>query len=146
MSEPDYQELVEEVIEENRYLALATTDGPEPWVATIEYVYDEGTFYFFSTVSSRHVRHIEENGTVAVAIWSRDQPEYSPTVSTTLNGVQFRGEARQLAAEEYPDPVATAVKALEPPMPPYAGFELVPHRVYAPVIQEGVNRRVEVEL
>lgn len=146
MNEPDYQELVEEVIEENRYLALATTDGSEPWVATIEYVYDEGTFYFFSTVSSRHSRHIEQNGTVAVAIWSQDQPEYSPTVSTTLHGVQFQGDASQLSEEEYPDAVAAAVEALEPPMPPYAAFELEPYRVYAPVIEEGVNRRVEVDL
>lgn len=146
MSDPDYQALAEAVIEENRYLALATTDGTEPWVATIEYVYDAGTFYFFSTVSSRHARHIEQNEMVAVAIWSRDQPEYSPTGSRTLNGVQFSGDALRIAETDYPAPVGAAIEALEPPMPPYAAFALEPHRVYVPVIEEGLNRRVEVEL
>jgi hypothetical protein len=41
MRDNSYQEMVEEVIKENRYLALSTTDGTEPWIATIEYIRDE---------------------------------------------------------------------------------------------------------
>lgn len=147
MGENNYQELVEAVIEEARYLALSTTDGTEPWVATIEYIRDEtGTFYFVSTTDSRHARHIEANGTVAVAIWTADQPEYAADASTSLNGVQFRGEARRLSEDEYPDAVTAAIEALEPPMPPYAAYEIDPQAVYAPVIDDGVNKRVEVEM
>lgn len=147
MSENNYHELVEEVIEENRYLALSTTDGSEPWVATIEYIRDEdGTFYFFSPTDSRHARHVEENATVAVAIWGSDQPEYSPETSAPLRGVQIRGEARRIPGDEHPDAVAAAIEALEPPMPPYAAYEIEPRRVYAPVIEDGVNERVEIDV
>lgn len=147
MVEDNYQEMVEEVIEEARYLALSTTDGTEPWIATIEYIWDEtGSFYFFSTTDSRHAEHIEANETVAVAIWTADQPEYAPDVSTSLNGVQLRGEAQQLTEDEYPDAVAGAIEALDPPMPPYAAFEIKPTEVYAPIIDDGVNKRVEVEM
>jgi nitroimidazol reductase NimA-like FMN-containing flavoprotein (pyridoxamine 5'-phosphate oxidase superfamily) len=147
MAENDYQEMVEKVIEENRYLALSTTDGTEPWVATIEYIHDEtGTFYFFSTTDSRHAEHIEQNETVAVAIWSTDQPEYSPNTSTNLYGVHIRGEAHRLSEDEYPDAVSAAIEALDPPMPPYAAFQIVPRTVYAPIIEDGVNKRVEVNL
>lgn len=146
MGENNYQGMVEQVIEDNRYLALSTTDGTTPWVSTIEYIYADGVFYFFSTTDSRHARHIEENGTVAVAIWDREQPEYTPDVSTHLKGVQMRAEARRLGEAEYPDAVVAAIEALDPPMPPYAAFEFNPERVYAPVIDDGVNKRVEVDL
>lgn len=147
MSEVDYQEMVEEVIEDARYLALSTTDGSEPWVATIEYIRDDaGTFYFFSTTDSRHSQHIEENETVAVAIWAADQPEYSPEVSTNLNGVQIRAEAHRLSEDEYPEAVVAAIEALEPPMPPYAAFKIEPRQIYAPIIDDGVNKRVEVDM
>jgi len=146
MVENDYHDTVEAVIEEARYLALSTTDGTEPWVATVEYIRDEtGTFYFFSTTDSRHARHIEDNETVAVAIWTADQPEYAPDASTSLNGVQIRGEARRLTEDDHPDAVVAAIEALEPPMPPYAAFEIEPQRVYAPIIEDGVNERVEVD-
>lgn len=146
MGANDYHELVESVIEENRYLALSTTDGTDPWVATVEYIRDDaGDFYFFSTTTSRHARHIEANGTVAVAIWGPDQPEYTPETSASLKGVQIRGEARRLAEDEYPEAVEAAIEALDPPMPPYAAFAIEPRRVYAPVIDDGVNERVEVD-
>ena len=147
MGAEEYHDLAEDVIERNRYLALSTTDGTEPWVATIEYIRDDsGTFYFFSTTDSRHAKHIEQNGTVAVAIWGPDQPEYTPDTSTSLNGVQIRGEARRLSEDEHPEAVVAAIEALEPPMPPYAAFEIEPHSVYVPLIDDGVNKRVEVDV
>lgn len=148
MSVTDYREMVEGVIEENRYLALSTTGGEEPWVAPIEYMRDEaGNLYFFSPTNSRHARHIEDNETVAVAIWSTDQPEeYSPDITTHLEGVQIRAEARRLSEDEYPEVVVAAIEALEPPMPPYAPFIIEPRRAYAPVVDDGVNKRVEVEM
>ncbi|NIW27839.1 MAG: pyridoxamine 5'-phosphate oxidase family protein, partial [Actinobacteria bacterium] len=50
MSADDYGAFAAEVIEENRYMALATTDGEEPWVAPVEFLRGEdGTFYWLST-------------------------------------------------------------------------------------------------
>lgn len=147
MVEDDYQELVEEVIDENSYLALSTTDGTKPWVAPIEYFRDEtGNFYFFSTTDSRHAKHIETNETVAVALWAQNQPEYSSDMTVVLNGVQIRGDGYRLSEDEYPEIVEGALEELEAPMPPYAAFKIVPRRVYAPIIEDGVNKRVEVDM
>lgn len=146
MGDTNYQAMVEQVIENNRYLALSTTDGTAPWVSTIEYIHADGAFYFFSTTDSRHAQHIEGNETVAVAIWDTEQPEYDPDVSTHLKGVQMRAEAHRLDEDEYPEAVVAAIEALEPPMPPYAAFEVDPKRIYAPVIDDGVNKRVEVDM
>lgn len=147
MRDIDYQSVAESVIQDNRYLALATTDGTVPWVATIEYIGGEtGTFYFFSATDSRHAKHIEENPTVAVAIWGPEQPEYTPETSTVMRGVQFMGEAHRIPPDDRPEAVRAAIEALEPPMPPYAAYEIVAERVYTPVIEDGVNKRVEVEL
>lgn len=147
MPSDEYQDLAEEVIEENRYLALASTDGEAPWIAPIEYIYDEsGDFFFFSTIDSRHAKHIETNDTVAVAIWGSNQPEYDSELSTSLNGVQIRAKAGKVPEDEYPESVVAGIEAFELPMPPYAVFRLTPQRVYVPVIEDGVNKRVEVEM
>lgn len=142
------REVAESVIEETQYLALSTSDETEPWVAPIEYFRDDDwNLYFFSTTSSRHAQHIEENQTVAVALWSQDQPEeYSPDMNVTLNGVQIRGKAARLSENEYNETVHAAVEELEAPMPPYAAFKVEPLRAYVPIVEDGVNKRVEVEI
>lgn len=148
MVERNYRDLVEGVIEANSYLALSTSDESEPWVAPIEYFRDEdGTFYFFSKTDSRHAQHIDANETVAVAVWDQDQPDYAPDLTTSLNGVQIRGEASRLSEADHPEIVDAALEALGGSMPPsYAAFKIEPQRVFAPVIEDGVNKRVEVDM
>lgn len=148
MGGDDYHELAESVIESTPYLALGTTDGSMPWVAPIEFFRDDsGDFYFFSTTDSRHAEHIAANDTVAVALWGdQDQPEYDPDMSTSLNGVQIEGRAEQLAPEEHPPIVEGALDAVPVPMPPYAAFKVEPQRVYVPIIEDGINKRVEVDM
>lgn len=148
MGEDDYQAVVESVIEDSVALALSTTDGTEPWVAPVEFFRDEsGNFYFFSTTDSRHAQHIEENDTVSVAIWADgDQPEYSPDLDTTLQGVQIRGKASRLSEDEFPPMAAGAAEELDIPMPPYTAYQIEPERVYVPIIEDGINKRVEVDL
>lgn len=148
MAEDDYHEMVEAVIEDSEALALSTSDGSEPWVAPVEYFRDDaGTFYFFSTTDSRHAQHIEANDTVAVAIWGDgDQPEYSPDLDTTLRGVQIRGRASRLSQDEFPPMAAAAAEELDIPMPPYTAFQIEPERVYAPIIEDGINKRVELDM
>ena len=141
------QEFVREIITRNRYLSLATTAGEEPWVAPVEYLHDEQlNFFFFSTGESRHSRHIQQNPTVAFAIFDRTQPDYTGDLSANLRGVQIRASARRLPSEEYPEMVTGAIDALELPMPPYEVYQLVPTAFYLPKVEEGVNVRVQVEM
>jgi len=141
------QETVREIISTNRYLSLATTDGKEPWVAPIEYLADDDlNFYFLSTGDSRHSGHIERNSTVALTIFDTTQPEYSANLSATLRGVQVRGSARRLSPDEYPESVVQAINALNPPMPPYSAFQVVPSAFYLPKLVDGVNERIEVRM
>lgn len=139
------RDFVEEILRRNRYLVLSTTDGKTPWVAPIEYMLDDDlNFYFFSTDDSRHIRDIEENEVVAVAVFDREQPEYQPGVSLSLNGVQMEAVATRIDPDDYSDAIAAAIEALEPPMPPYSVFKIEPQRFYLPRIEDGVNVRVEV--
>lgn len=140
-------ELVREIISENRYLSLATTDGTRPWIAPLEYMVDEDlNFMFFSSRDSLHARHIENNAHVSVAIFDREQPEYTPGVSTTLRGVQIRASARRLSKDEYPEAVNEAIAALQLPMPPYEVFLVEPSAFFIPKIVDGINERVEVPM
>ena len=138
-------EFVQDLIERNRYLVLSTTDGQTPWVAPLEYMVDEElNFYFFSTDDSRHVRDLEKEERVAVAVFDREQPEYSPDLSTRLNGVQIEATAHRVDPADYTEATHGAIDALRPPMPPYQVFKIRPRRFYIPKIEDGVNIRTEV--
>jgi uncharacterized protein YhbP (UPF0306 family) len=141
------RELVRELISKNRYLSLATTDGSAPWVAPIEYMCDDQlNLYFLSTIDCLHSRHIEQNSTVAVAIYDSTQPEYSPDLTATIRGVQIQASARRLPAAEHPEAVNAAIEALRPPMPPYSVFQLTPSEFYLPKLRNGVNERVKIDM
>lgn len=147
MTETSDQEIVKAILKRNRYLVLSTTDGKTPWVAPLEYVMDDdSSFYFFSTESSRHVRDLERNEAVAVAVFDREQPEYTSDLSAALNGVQMEATARRVQPADYTDAIVAAIEALAPPMPPYSVFKIEPNRFYIPKIENGVNIRVEVTM
>lgn len=147
MSDRADAQRVRELIQRNRYIVLATSDGDNPWVAPLEYMADEDlNFYFFSPSDVRHVRHIEQNGSVAAAVFDTDQPEYGADTTVNLNGVQMECTARKLERSEYSEAVLGAIEALHPPMPPYEVFQITPQRFYVPRIQDGVNTRYEVEM
>ena len=138
---------VKELIGRNRYLVLSTTDGSKPWVAPLEYMVDDDlNFYFFSPEGVRHVRDIEANNAVAVVVFDAEQPEYTPDMTADLNGVQMEGTAVKLAEADYTDVIVGAIEALEPPMPPYEVFKIIPRRFYVPRIESGVNVRYEVDM
>ncbi len=147
MSERADAAWVKALIERNRYIVLATTDGNDPWVAPIEYMVGEDlNFYFFSPSGVRHVRHIEANGSVAGVVFDTEQPDYTASVTADLNGVQMECTVVRLEESQYNDAVLGAIKALELPMPPYEVFKITPHRFYVPRIENGVNVRQEVEM
>ncbi len=138
---------VRDFIERTQYLVLATTDGDSPWVAPVEPLVDEDlNFYFFSTPEARHSQHIENGGKVAAVMFASEQPQYTPTLSANLSGVQMECTARKLDPSEYNEAVRGAIDALQPPMPPYQVFMITPSRFYVPAIENGVNTRYEVEM
>jgi len=147
MTAKDERELVEALLRRNRYLVLATSDGSNPWIAPLEYVVDgELNFYFFSPDDARHVRDLDKNPRVAVAVFDQEQGEYSADASFTLNGVQLEATARRVPPAEYNAAIRGAIEALRPPMPPYAVFRIEPRRFYLPKIEDGVNVRTEVPM
>lgn len=138
---------IEELLRRNRYLVLATTDGTRPWAAPLEYLLDdELNLYFLSPDNVRHARHIESNSAVAVAVFDSEQPEYTGQASLTIHGVQIEATADKLTESDFPGPVASAIEAWKPPMPPYAVFRVRPIRFFIPRIENGVNIRVEVDI
>jgi nitroimidazol reductase NimA-like FMN-containing flavoprotein (pyridoxamine 5'-phosphate oxidase superfamily) len=138
---------VREFIEDNSVLVLATTDGDQPWVAPLEYMADEDlNLYFFSTTEARHVRHLEANSAVAVTVFVHKQPTVTATTTVDLSGVQMECTATRVPQEEHTDAVSAAIDAFHISIPPYAVFKVVPHRIYVPRIENGLNIRYEVDM
>lgn len=134
-------EFVMDVIEENRYLSLATTDGDEPWVAPVEYVVDDDlNFYFASKSSSRHVVHIEQNPVVGFAIFDSTQPPMRG------RGIQLRGCVEEHSADRNPfvvfDERPDLPEKLSEINPDYSAYKIRPTKFYVPVGDE----RVEVNM
>lgn len=80
-----------EIIQNNRYLSLATTLEGEPWVAVLYYAIDKYyNFFFLSAKTSCHALHIQQNPKVAFTIYnSQELPE-------NADGVQVAGLAHML--------------------------------------------------
>lgn len=141
MTDKTSPEFVMDVIEENRYLSLATTDGAEPWVAPVEYVVDDDlNFYFASKTSSRHVDHIEQNPVVGFAIFDSTQP------SLTGRGIQIRGSVEQYSEDRNPfvifDDRPNLPEELSEIDPDYSAYKIRPTKFYVPVQDE----RIEVKM
>ncbi len=145
MTSAGERELVETILRRNRTLVLSTANGTAPWITPLEYMIDgDLNLYFFSPDDSRHVRDLELNEKVAVAVFDREQGEYSSEASFTLNGVQMEAVARRVPQAEYTADIVAAIDALTPPMPPYSVFKIEPRRFFLPKIRDGVNIRTEV--
>lgn len=138
------REFAEKIIKENRYLTLASSDGGDPWIATLEYLTDsELNMYYFSMEESKHSVQIAGNPTVAVSIFSNTQPEYDPGKDIQLAGVQIKGEVERLKGD-YPEEVENVIQLIQPPMPPYAVYRIRTVELWIPLIENGLNTRVKV--
>ena len=140
------QEFVRELVTRNRYLSLATTDGGDPWIAPLEYLSDEDlNLYYFSPESAAHSQHLKDRQSVAITIFDGVQPEYEPAAVMRIAGIQATATARKMEAP-YPALVDKQIEAWKLPMPPYAVYQITPKRWFIPVIKDGVNDRVEVDM
>ena len=138
---------VRALLHRNRVLVLATTDGDRPWVAPLEYMMgDDLDLIFFSSTESRHVGHLEANGNVAVTVFDHIQPKITDGSDVDLKGLQMECIATRLSPEQHTDEMKATLEAFHFPVPPYAAFKIVPHRVFVPRVENGVNVRYEVDL
>lgn len=135
------------LLERNRVVVLATTDGARPWVAPLEYMTDDDlNLYFFSPTETRHVKQLEANATVAATVMDHTQPIVTSTANVFLNGVQMECTATRIPPEEMTEALTTAAKGSDISIPPYAAFRIAPHRVYVPSFRDGVHLRIEVDM
>jgi len=84
------------IIQDNRYLTLATCSNNEVWAAPIAYVYNsvKKEFYFYSSTQSKHAQHIENNSNVVVTIFDSTAP------SETAEGLQIKAQAGMVSDQE----------------------------------------------
>lgn len=141
-------QFAKDIIKNNIYMTLSTTNGETPWAAPLFYaVTDNYIFYFISQMDSLHTRHILKNPEVAFAIFDSHQKE------GTGNGVQASGKAYQLPDQELPEAFkwyhTTFVKMTPESftgIAPYRFFKIVPEKFYMLDPHAKVDKRIEVSL
>lgn len=88
-------EKAKEVIEHNRYMTVATSNGEgKPWISTVFFVYDAlFNLYWVSDKKALHSRNIKANNHIAIVI-------FGPTPEDpAIDGVYFDAEAKELEDE-----------------------------------------------
>ena len=75
MLDTEYKQILNEVLDENKYLCLSTSDiEGNPWASPLVYVRDaDYNFYFLSHTLSRHCKNIEKNNKVAFSVFNSKQ-------------------------------------------------------------------------
>ena len=96
MNGVDWNKNIKEALDRTEFMALATS-GPEgPWVCPVVFSYDrEMNFYFVSMTTSTHVRNIEKDPSVALAIYKTERVGVSGVI-----GLQIVGEAATMTDPE----------------------------------------------
>ena len=139
---------VKELIKNNRYLTLSTTDNKRPWVAPLYYVTDaKWNFYFVSPTEALHTKHILTNPNCAFAIFNSTQEP------GTGVGLQASGTASKIAITECPNVVTEYIEILKKfkvNMAKYYVFKIVPTKLFVTDQEawdkEGIDKRSEVTL
>ena len=137
---------VEDLVKRNRYLVLATADGSRPWATPLEYVVgDDLELYYFSTGNARHAHNVATNPEVAVTIFEAQQ-EYSGQASFALAAVQVEAIDVPIPGPDFPPVVADTIKRWKLPMPPYECHRIDAKQFYLPLIEDGINYRVPIDM
>jgi len=137
---------VEDLVRRNRYLVLATTDGSHPWATPLEYVVGEQLeLYDFSTGEARHTHNVAANPEVGVTIFESQQ-DYSGQASFALKAVQIEATVVPIRGPDFPQVVADTIERWKLPMPPYACHRIDARQFYLPLIEDGINYRVPIDM
>ena len=79
-----------QLIHDESTLTLATTGEKGIWSAPVYYVFLEGSFFFFSSPQSRHIRQALESGETAASLFSRTD------TWETIRGIQMQGTVQPI--------------------------------------------------
>ncbi|WP_431045364.1 pyridoxamine 5'-phosphate oxidase family protein [Streptomyces sp. P1-3] len=79
------------LLEQARYMTLATSDGTSPWASTVNFValHAPLRLLYYSLRTARHSRNIDGNPQVSGSIYITGLPGFG------LDGAQFTGECRE---------------------------------------------------
>lgn len=90
----DWKKHLLECMNSTDYCAVATADDKGVWVNPVYFAWDaDFNLYFISMTHVRHMKNIEKNSRVAVAIYKTEQ-------KGDVIGIQLEGEAYILKAEK----------------------------------------------
>jgi uncharacterized protein YhbP (UPF0306 family) len=145
--EAKLQQLAKDIIRNNIYMTLATTDKM-PWASPVFYCKDHKfNFYYISLTNSTHAQNIAKNSRVAFAIFDSHQKE------GTGIGVQGYGTAKQLKGFEIIEGLRhyrTSFIALNLAALRKAGYyrlyKITPEHFYVLDPDAPVDKRVEVKI
>ena len=94
----DLNKLAKEIIEQNQYMTLATSDNAgNPWVSPVVYAYDKDcNSYFVSIPISKDCLNMSYNNNIAVAIFDSRQKLGEGV------GLQTEGKVKEVKISELP--------------------------------------------
>lgn len=95
-SDEELKAAIQDVLEKNTTLALATVDNGDPYINTAHFGYSEKLeFFIITSPTTKHSQNAEKNPHVAIAIWNT--PEKS---GTNLQGLQLFGVYKRVNGKE----------------------------------------------
>lgn len=87
------QEVLKEILENEKIMVLATSFKDIPWATPVIYAWDGGKkFYFLSRKSTRHAQNISKNENMSTSIYPKDL--------RPLRGIQMEGKVKILKGKE----------------------------------------------
>jgi uncharacterized protein YhbP (UPF0306 family) len=148
MEQHALNQMARDILKQNRYLTLATSDGKRPWAAPVYYTHDDAWhLYFISKPSSVHIQQISKHPIVAFAIFDSHQPE------GTGNGIQGVGTVSEVLEHERENALRWYRTSLFPLNKesiigdaPYRLFKLSPLHLYILNPEATTDERLEVWL
>lgn len=148
---------VRNVIRDNRYLTMATSDGTSVWIAPLAYMVEPNyTFVYYSSKQALHSQHIAKNPVVACSIYN------SSLSSDDVDGIQFAAKVSQVPNSELPTivpryftqsfPLEMIRKRWLRPIDNFRGakiqrfYRIEPLNMFTIDLESAVDKRVEVDL
>ena len=147
MTQEQLVKLAKDIIKNNIYLTLGTSDG-DPWVAPLFYcVSSDYGFYFISQLDSLHTKQMLINPKVAFSIFDSHAEEGKGT------GIQAVGNIHMIDENELEDEINNyhttfidiKLDFLKGDAP-YRLFKLTPSEVWVTDPEAKVDKRVKVSL
>ncbi|MBI4080446.1 MAG: pyridoxamine 5'-phosphate oxidase family protein [Candidatus Levybacteria bacterium] len=149
MIQGELNKLAKDIIKNNIYLTLATTDGKTPWSSPLFYCIDDSyNFYFISQMDCVHTKNVLVNPKVGFSIFDSHAPEGKG------NGVQASGSVNLLkgkneiveALRHYHTSFIKCEAEDFTGLKPYRLFKLIPEKFFVLDSEADVDKRVKVKL